>query len=221
MKLFITDVNLFDDTFFEKAEYVPAEKKTDLMSFQNPMAKKEHILAWSVLSYAYESETGGKREAIRLAYSRNGKPFLRSGLFFFNLSHSYGKVICAVSESEVGADVQQIKPVKPAVVKRVLCENEQKALAEADNGRDSIFMRFWTEKESYRKLTGEGISAGLSDLDFSSGVGKERFRLFSKEFLTFEKDGFVYSVCFDGKREESVELTRQDFACLAAASDAD
>ncbi len=214
MKLFITDVNLFDESFFEQAFFVPHEKKGDLASFQNPLSKKEHILAWSLLSYAYESETGGKQEEIRLVYLKNGKPHLSSDPFFFNLSHSGGKVICAVSEKEVGADVQIVKEPRPAVIKRVLCEAEQNVLAACPEDRNIGFMRFWTQKESYLKYTGEGIAAGLSDFDFSSAAGKDRFRLFSKEFWTFSEKGFVYSVCFESGSPEKVFLSPDDFSSL-------
>lgn len=214
MKLYITDVNLFDDSFFEKAQYVPPEKKTDLSLYKNPLSKKEHILAWSLLSYVYETGTGGKREDIQLLFVKNGKPYLKDDAFFFNLSHSCGKVICAVSKKEVGADVQFVKEAKPTVIKRVLCENEQNALALCADSKETGFMRFWTQKESYLKYTGDGITAGLSGLDFSSAAGKERFRLFSKEFLTFSKDGFVYSVCFEEKNAEIIRLTSDDFFLL-------
>ena len=211
MKLYMTDVNLFDDRFFETGGYIPEEKKKDLDSFRNPLSKKEHILAWSLLSYVYEIETGKSRDGIRLVYSEKGKPYLKSAPFFFNLSHSGGKVLCAVSKNEVGADVQLIKAAKPSVIKRVLCENEQKVLELSSDGASIGFMRFWTQKESYLKLTGEGISAGLSGLDFSSAVGQDRFRLFSKEFLTFSQDGFMVSVCFSGGHTEHFRLTQADF----------
>ena len=212
MKLFITDVNLFEESFFKNAQYIPPAKKTDLETYKNPLSKKEHILAWSLLSYVYETETGGKREDIQLLLVKNGKPYLKADPFFFNLSYSCGKVICAVGKKEVGADVQFIKEAKPAVIKRVLCENEQKVLACCADSKETAFMRFWTQKESYLKYTGDGISAGLSGLDFSSAAGKERFRLFSKEFLTFSKDGFVYSVCFDEENAQIIRLTPDDLS---------
>ena len=214
MKLYISDVSLFDESFFEKALFVPLEKKGDLGSFRNPLSKKEHILAWSLLSYAYESKTGRNSDEIKLIYAKNGKPYLGTDPFFFNLSHSGGRVICAVSEKEVGADVQFVKEPRPVVVKRVLCENEQKALDECEDARDVAFMRFWTQKESYLKYTGEGIAAGLSDFDFSSAAGKDRFRLFSKEFWTFSEKGFVYSVCFESGSPEKVFLSPDDFSSL-------
>ena len=37
MKLYMTDVNLFDERFFEKGGYIPEEKKKDLDSFRNPL----------------------------------------------------------------------------------------------------------------------------------------------------------------------------------------
>lgn len=210
MKLYISDISLFDDAFFDKADFVPGQKKADLASYSHAVSRKEHILAWSVLSYAFKAESGKKVSEIRLRFSERGKPYLEAEPLFFSLSHSGGRVLCAVSEREVGADVQQIKPVKDSVVRRVLCENERTAYEKHDN-KPLCFARLWTLKESYLKYTGEGITAGLCSFDFSEVIEKGSFCLFGKHFSAFDDGDFVDSVCSQEESCQRIRLDEEDF----------
>jgi 4'-phosphopantetheinyl transferase len=52
--------------------------------------------------------------AIELEATERGKPRLRGGGLEFNLSHSGGLALVAVSGREVGIDVERIRPKRPA-----------------------------------------------------------------------------------------------------------
>lgn len=210
MKLYLSDISLFDGAFFEKADFVPRQKKKDLASYSHTATKREHILAWSVLAIAYQAEIGKTVSEIKLYFSEKGKPYLEENPFYFSLSHSGGRVLCAVSESEVGADVQQIKPVKDSFARRVLCEDERMLYKKHDN-KPLCFARLWTRKESYLKYTGEGIAAGLDGLDFSPSMEKESFCLFGKCFSVFEDADFVYSVCAGEESFQRILLDEEAF----------
>ena len=213
MKLYLSDIKYFSEDFFERAGTVPPQKKKDLASFTHPVSRKEHILAWSMLSFAYQAETGKPVCAIRLTFSEKGKPYIESDPFFFSLSHSEGRVICAVGESEIGADVQRIKPVKDGVLKRVLFENERRIYEESDN-KPLCFTRLWSLKESYLKYTGEGISAGFGSLDFSPFFEKDSFTLFGKQFSSFDDGEYACSVCSDDKNMRLIRLSEGDFLSI-------
>ena len=109
---------------------------------------------------------------IPLTYGPKGKPYFVEGTQYFSLSHSGDYVLCAVSEREIGADIQQCKAgVKENLVKRVLTEAELakwQDLQETELEKDAsgvqcsgdalkYFYRKWTEKEAYGKLTGDGV----------------------------------------------------------------
>ena len=103
------------------------------------------------------------RETV-MEYGKNGKPYLRDRSFFFNLSHSGGYVFCALSDREVGADIQICQPAQYSrLAGRFFSEEEHLALEEcADEGeRSLLFYRLWTRKEAYGKLTGAGLAEGL------------------------------------------------------------
>ena len=87
-----------------------------------------------------------------------GKPYLPDAPRF-SLSHSGVHVLCAVSEREVGCDVERIRPVSPKLAERFFCPEEAAEIAAAptEEARLRSFFRFWTLKESYVKALGTGM----------------------------------------------------------------
>ena len=101
---------------------------------------------------------------LKFNYGRNGKPYFQDYPFYFNLSHSGEYVFCAISDREVGVDIQQFRPVEEVrLTRRFFSEEEQKILERCldREERRKLFYRLWTRKEAYGKLTGEGISASM------------------------------------------------------------
>lgn len=92
-------------------------------------------------------------------YSTLGKPYFRDLPLCFSLSHSGEAVFLAISEGEIGADIQCVTGA------------DWKTLAERFYGREDLerigecgengFYQLWTRKEAYGKLTGEGVSRYL------------------------------------------------------------
>ncbi len=91
----------------------------------------------------------------------NGKPMM-DGLFF-NLSHTEGRVLLAVSDREVGCDIERAKECPFQVAERFFCRREREYLSKVPKGEEQnrAFFRLWTIKESYMKMTGEGMSLSL------------------------------------------------------------
>ena len=113
---------------------------------------------------------------IIFTYGSHGKPFVGSIRIdganyerpvFFSLSHSADMLICAVADTNVGADCQyhslDQKRAEP-IAERFYSAEEREYLANFDNDRDFLnaFYHIWTRKEAYIKYTGKGLSEGLS-----------------------------------------------------------
>lgn len=113
-----------------------------------------------------------------------GKPYFADLPIRFSLSHSGDKVILAVSDREIGADIQRIRPLSLGVAKRFFTSAEQAyvfgkvpderdlALPKAMQD-DALLRRFyavWTKKEAYGKWQGSGLSAArtvdITELSF-------------------------------------------------------
>lgn len=94
------------------------------------------------------------RDDAQLVYGALGKPLLPGGPQL-SLSHSGTLAVLAVSPLPVGADVQHIAPVRPALARHVCTPEELRWLQAGDAARR--FAALWTRKESVMKATGLGL----------------------------------------------------------------
>lgn len=86
-----------------------------------------------------------------------GKPFFADLPLHFSLSHSGSMAILAVSDREIGADVEQVRDVDLRLAERFFTARECAYVA----GDRDRFFEVWTKKEAYGKWQGSGLSAVL------------------------------------------------------------
>jgi 4'-phosphopantetheinyl transferase len=100
-----------------------------------------------------------------LIYKGNGKPDIED--ICFNLSHSGDMVVCAISEKQIGVDIEQIEDIKENIARRFFTKYENQYLNQYKEERKrNEFFRLWTMKESYMKYTGEGMKLALDKFEF-------------------------------------------------------
>ena len=128
------------------------------------------MLARSMLSAA----CGLAANEIAFTYSEKGKPSANVPMHF-NVSHSGEWVVCALSDTPVGADIEMIKPFRAGMVARYFTEAEADYVwGDAPTHEGNVtdpdtcarFYRVWTAKEAFVKMTGTGISTDLSKVCF-------------------------------------------------------
>ena len=116
---------------------------TDIYVFFGKREKYNSV--YDLLGGAFEKLYG--KALPRIIKDENGKPhFAESCGVHFSLSHSGEYFMCALSEKNVGADIQKKQPVSDNMKKRVFSERE---LEFADE------MSLWCLKESFIKLVGK------------------------------------------------------------------
>jgi 4'-phosphopantetheinyl transferase len=94
-------------------------------------------------------------------YGENGKPFYSSPFgLHFNISHSAGWSVCAVSGLPVGIDIEMVQPIDLSIAKDCFTAKEFMTMTGfADRAVQlNYFYTIWTIKESYLKATGSGFS---------------------------------------------------------------
>ena len=100
--------------------------------------------------------------------NEHGKPYLKDLPCYFNISHSSDFVVCAVSENEIGIDIEKIRPIDLKIAKKICTETELKYLFNGipnendfnlatDDELLSRFFKLWTAKEAYGKCKGIGV----------------------------------------------------------------
>lgn len=170
-------------------------------------SKNESLLGRVLLSYVLCMN--GKGKETDFAYGSNGKPYLKDGRAFFNISHSGDYVVCSVSKSEIGCDVQTIGKYNPRIAERFFTVNEKLFLENSENQSDD-FTRLWTLKESVLKKTGEGITGGLDSFCFADSLTQNRFIKFGYNFFVQELTGAYVSVCSDAAEHKITEINKEE-----------
>jgi 4'-phosphopantetheinyl transferase len=118
--------------------------------------------------------------AIEFLTDEFGKPHVSNKeKIHFSISHSHEWVVCAVSNTPVGIDVEKIHKHDPGIAKRFFHEKECEYIESLpDSSKDNAFFELWTLKESYIKAIGKGLSQPLKSfciLPDSCQLGMEVF----------------------------------------------
>jgi 4'-phosphopantetheinyl transferase len=88
----------------------------------------------------------------RLTCVMHEKPRLMGAGPRFSLSHAGGGFAVAVSDVEVGIDLEPVRPLTADLLVIALSDEERGYV-----GSDLDFFRVWTAKEAYMKRSGEGL----------------------------------------------------------------
>lgn len=92
----------------------------------------------------------------------------------FNLSHSGKIVLCAISDMEVGVDVEYNDPaIDLNIAKNYFYNSEYESIMKS-NEPSAEFFKYWVLKESYMKYTGLGMNLELDSFEI---IIKDRIRL--------------------------------------------
>jgi 4'-phosphopantetheinyl transferase len=109
-------------------------------------------------------------ESLAFREGARGKPELASDSSLrFNLSHSKSVAVLAVAlDTEVGVDVEDVRPIERNVAERFFSPAELDAMAALDSLEWlDAFYRCWTRKEAILKVEGVGLRIPLNSFDVS------------------------------------------------------
>ncbi len=161
-------------------------------------------------------------EQFAFRYGPHGKPYFADRPeLFFSLSHSGNYVLCALSDREVGADIQMIPPDtekqrerEERIAERFFSEPEREFLnrgnsgwqeltEELSNRRRERFYQIWAAKEAYMKQTGKGLSQGLDNftVDLEQGTVQEE-KTFARMYEIAASAGYAAAVAVENREQE-------------------
>ena len=173
LRVYIADTAALSEEsiFWDYMDRVDETRQEKVWQCRNEEDRKRSLLAGYLIQVGMKNwidKGGGLQEdaaplSLVYTYGENGKPFLRDYReVCFSLSHSGKYVIGAFSNQEVGIDVQKHRGMRSGMAERFFTE-EDNALLKHLGAEHAIenFYRIWTVKESYMKLTGEGMRQGL------------------------------------------------------------
>ena len=162
--LYDTLENYSDEQYLKHLNALPAWRGEKALQYKKLDDRKRSVLAFVLLQCALRDEYG-ITEIPEFVYNEFGKPSLPNLPIYFSLSHCKDAVACAVSDHNIGIDVESIVPYNPDVARRVCTADELKMLEQSSN-KDVEFIKLWTVKEAISKYEGMGLSLPFAEIDF-------------------------------------------------------
>ncbi len=182
MKIYI----LKNDSYDKLLPFLSEQRLEKINSISNEKVREEKACSYALLRYALFREYG-VAEAPVFSYGEREKPYLKDyPEIFFSLSHADGYSACAVSDEEIGIDIQDMRPLKVDISCKI-CTSEE--LSRLEGGSSDEICRLWCMKESYGKLTGKGFGEGFHRIETSQLMESGRLRIITLE------NGMLLSAC--------------------------
>lgn len=147
---------------------IPDWRRRHILRYLRPQDRKLSLGAWRLL----ERMLGRYGiSALDVAAGANGKPVCAG--ICFNLSHCAELVLCAVSDAPVGCDIEKITAAPMEIAERYFSESERRYLSGASGPpeKNRRFFKLWTIRESYLKMTGEGMGLPLERIAVEPDTG--------------------------------------------------
>ena len=166
--LYDTLENYSDEQYLKHLKALPAWRREKALQYKKLDDRKRSVLAFVLLQRALREEYG-ITEIPEFVYNEFGKPSLPNLPIHFSLSHCKDAVACAVSDHNIGIDVESIVLYNPDVARRVCTAAELEMLEQSAN-KDVDFIKLWTAKEAISKYEGMGLSLPFADIEMGAYV---------------------------------------------------
>ncbi len=187
------DVSEISDEVLESHFFaMDNKKKAETLALPSDLKKRQKIAADMLCRQMIADRCGIAPERIVIERNENGKPYAVNADVFFSISHSADIVACAISDKEIGLDIEQIKNIRLKAAEKFADEAE---IAYIGNDINRFF-EIWTLKEAFFKCKGTGLGADIKSVSFNVDennvtCSENGYRLFFEEIA----DGYVCSVC--------------------------
>lgn len=162
-----------DKMFAGLRSVVSKECYAEVLGYGSKEVALRRLLGEALVRFALKKYWNLTSEDYRIDRGEKGKPFI-VGVenVFFNISHSGDYVVCAVSDREIGIDIEKRAKARMEVAGRFFHGEEvaQLKMLEEDK-QDQLFFNYWSVKESFLKYIGTGLTRPLNSfiVSFSGG----------------------------------------------------
>lgn len=175
---------------FSFLKYVKKQRRDKILRCKNKKDKLRSLFAGLLLRFALEQE-GIEYNTAEFSYGEHGKPMLSYYEYrkvanpinlykniipyFFSLTHSLNYVACAISDENIGIDLEESnrklflpKSEKQlfSMAKRICTPTEYTYFSTLSREEQiRVYLEIWTRKESFAKADGRGLSIGFDRVE--------------------------------------------------------
>ena len=165
MKFVKYNINDFSESDYNKCiSLMEKERKDYINSCTNEKGKRLSVFGEWIAKKLIAEKCGCDIKDIHIYRDSKGKPFTHINNTFFSISHSGDFVCVAIDSVPIGVDIEVIRDINPAVIKKVCSDSD---LIFLESGDETLnFFKIWTAKEAYFKMVGTGIR-GLKEISYT------------------------------------------------------
>lgn len=170
------------------------------------------LAEWAANQFENAPKTTQIIKPIEICYGSNSKPnFVDDCRVKFNISHSGDIVVCAVSDCEVGVDVEFVSNPIRQLMEGICSKQELEWLNQQGNVESHYCL--WTYKESFLKCIGEGIKRIRNTISMvENGTLIKKFNNYCFNRLYF-REGYEASIC-TANSMDAYYIEEVDHTCL-------
>jgi 4'-phosphopantetheinyl transferase len=166
---------------------ISPQRRQQALKYKFEQGQRLCVAAYLLLKQALREQEGITENPV-FDYGPHGKPFIVGHPeLHFSLSHCKEAAVCVLSRQPVGIDVESVGRYRDSVANYAMSDAELQQIQQATDP-EVEFVRLWTMKESFLKLTGEGINDHMKDV--LSAAADYRFT--TTEVL---QKNYIYTVC--------------------------
>lgn len=204
-----------DDIFNKFYEKVSRARKDKIDRFCHRKDKNLSLCA-EYLFMCGCKDFGIDYENEEIYYGEHQKPYFLNKNIYFNISHSEEKVMCVMSECEVGCDVEKVRNVNFDIANRFFLKSEIEELDMCSNKceKENLFFRIWTLKESFVKCLGIGIPFKLNSFSIlEKGTFKDHIKINTDVFSFLEldnNDDYRYAICIKNGNTKDITIKEKE-----------
>lgn len=207
IKLYLADISALCDPLEDSTilDTLPPKRQEKVLKYKLADDRKRCVGAGLIINKIL-CENNIDINSIR--YGSNGKPYAEG--IYFNAAHSANFAFGVSSEKEIGCDVEIIKKPHLDIAKRFFTQNEFDYISYSEN-TSTAFYRLWTIKESYIKLSGEGLRTPLNSFEINiegnnisiseKGIKKDCY------ITQFEFKNHSFAICSLEQPPSKIEFT--------------
>lgn len=218
IKIYYTDVSVLE---FDEKKFKNKISKLRYEKIKTLKKEKDKLLSLGaelLINYAVKQYFPGVVEPVKYYYNNNGKPFIEGNPLYFSLSHSGNYSACAISDNEIGIDIELMRDINLNIAKKFFTQKEYEYIISKPEKKIEHFFDIWVLKESYMKATGYGLSLGLRNFSFIIDDSEKIDVLHKgeKKIFNFLKflidDKYKLAICFKSfEKKSKVKLNKVVF----------
>ena len=167
MKYKIQEINYYTqkylDEFFDK---IYIQKRNRISKYKKVERLKSSIIGEILLNGLLKENYNCDYENLIFSLNDNNKPYIKDKKIFYNISHSYNYIITAISDYEIGVDIEKIRKTSIKTINYFATLKEKQYILSNTQNIEKRLFEIYTLKEAYFKMKGTDLSK-MKSIEFT------------------------------------------------------